>query len=86
MKFEYIHILLNINKNKNRIKYLIEHLCKFIKIPLSKCPKKTLLKQSVDGYQASATTVALHSLITEEGNGTPFQYSCLENPMDGRAW
>ena len=21
-----------------------------------------------------------------EGNGTPLQYSCLENPMDGQAW
>ena len=21
-----------------------------------------------------------------EGNGTPLQYSCLENPMDGVAW
>ena len=21
-----------------------------------------------------------------EGNDTPFQYSCLENPMDGEAW
>ena len=21
-----------------------------------------------------------------EGNGTPLQYSCLENPMDRRAW
>ena len=21
-----------------------------------------------------------------EGNGTPLQYSCLENPMDGAAW
>ena len=21
-----------------------------------------------------------------EGNGTPLQYSCLENPMNGRAW
>ena len=21
-----------------------------------------------------------------EGNGTPLQYSCLENPMDGEAW
>ena len=20
------------------------------------------------------------------GNGTPLQYSCLENPMDGEAW
>ena len=21
-----------------------------------------------------------------EGNGNPFQYSCLENPMDGGSW
>ena len=21
-----------------------------------------------------------------EGNGTPLQYSCLENPMEGEAW
>ena len=21
-----------------------------------------------------------------EGNGTPLQYSCLENPMDGETW
>ena len=24
--------------------------------------------------------------IRYEGNGTPLQYSCLENPMDGGAW
>ena len=24
--------------------------------------------------------------IHGEGNGTPLQYSCLENPMDGGAW
>ena len=23
---------------------------------------------------------------TGEGNGTPLQYSCLENPVDGGAW
>ena len=25
-------------------------------------------------------------VILGEGNGTPLQYSCLENPMDGGAW
>ena len=25
-------------------------------------------------------------LLLGEGNGTPIQYSCLENPMDGGAW
>ena len=24
--------------------------------------------------------------IIGEGNGTPLQYSCLENPVDGGAW
>ena len=27
-----------------------------------------------------------YSLEGAEGNGTPLQYSCLENPMDGGAW
>ena len=26
------------------------------------------------------------SRFPEGGNGTPFQYSCLENPMDKGAW
>ena len=30
--------------------------------------------------------LALLSLYNGEGNGTPLQYSCLENPMDGGAW
>ena len=25
-------------------------------------------------------------LLVTEGSGTPFKYSCLENPMDGGAW
>ena len=29
--------------------------------------------------------VVIHTVIGE-GNGTPLQYSCLENPMDGGAW
>ena len=31
-------------------------------------------------------SLQLHGLYTGEGNGTPLQYSCLENPMDGGAW
>ena len=26
------------------------------------------------------------SIYANEGNGTPLQYFCLENPMDGEAW
>ena len=27
-----------------------------------------------------------YHIANEEGDGTPLQYSCLENPMDGGAW
>ena len=42
--------------------------------------------------KASASNVGDQDLIPGsgrspgEGNGTPLQYSCLENPMDGGAW
>ena len=34
------------------------------------------------------TTAQLHSshMLVGEGNGTPLQYSCLENPIDRGAW
>ena len=28
----------------------------------------------------------INNELKGEGNGTPLQYSCLENPMDGGAW
>ena len=34
-------------------------------------------------FKAHLYNVSLHF---GEGNGTPLQYSCLENPMDGGAW
>ena len=30
--------------------------------------------------------IQLSYTVWAEGNGTPLQYSCLENPMDGGAW
>ena len=35
--------------------------------------------------QQCLSILALH-LLTTQGNGTPLQNSCLENPMDGGAW
>ena len=34
----------------------------------------------------SESQVATNYWGYREGNGTPLQYSCLENPMDGEAW
>ena len=37
---------------------------------------------------STVPTIIHHILyyMNGEGNGTPLQYSCLENPMDGGAW
>ena len=32
------------------------------------------------------TNIGLARKLSGEGNGTPLQYSCLENPMDGEVW
>ena len=37
-------------------------------------------------FISSYSNCCFLSLLTGEGNGTPLQYSCLENPMDGGAW
>ena len=34
----------------------------------------------------SCSNMITTSYMHREGNGTPLQYSCLENPMDGGAW
>ena len=34
----------------------------------------------------SASNYQFLRITTGEGNGTPLQYSCLENPMDRGAW
>ena len=43
-----------------------------------------ILECEVKWVLASITTKLVE--VIGEGNGTPLQYSCLENPMDGGAW
>ena len=35
---------------------------------------------------AAAAACTVSSMYSGQGDGTPLQYSCLENPMDGGAW
>ena len=48
-----------------------------------------------DGEGQASLCAAVHAVAkswtqlgqkSREGNGTPLQYSCLENPVDGGAW
>ena len=41
---------------------------------------------TTDGTYFILLMQELAEIVVGEGNGTPLQYSCLENPMDGGAW
>ena len=57
------------------------------KIPWTKEPGglQSMGTQTVGHDRAVLISITL-LLSTGEGNGTPLQCSCLENPMDGGAW
>ena len=49
----------------------------------------TKFKRSILSNIRVNNTLCISLLLGEkfgEGNGTPLQYSCLENPMGGGAW
>ena len=49
----------------------------------------SLLLSCIRGYHYHLSKFHIYALvycIGGEGNGTPLQYSCLENPMDRGAW
>ena len=49
----------------------------------------SLLLSRIQGYRYHLSKFHIYVLlycIGGEGNGTPLQYSCLENPMDRGAW
>ena len=59
-------------------------------MPGISCGLRSLVGYSPWGREESGTTDRLHFHFSlsciGEGNGNPFQYSCLENPRDGGAW
>ena len=63
-------------------------------LPLPQSPKDcstsvSLLLSRIQGYCYHLSKFHIYVLvycIGGEGDGTPLQYSCLENPMDGGTW
>ena len=60
-------------------------------------PWEVLRDREADVLQSTGSQRVGHNWVTEEqqqqdleqigeGSGTPLQYSCLGNPMDGGAW
>ena len=51
-------------------------------MPCWSCYKVLLLRSVTQGPETLSSPKSLFG----KGDGTPLQYSCLENPMDGGAW
>ena len=58
--------------------FVLKHTRRIILIKINLVKRKQIWEDGND------LRVAVYK--TREGNGTPLQYSCLENPMDGGAW
>ena len=43
-------------------------------------------ESAADVFLPQKTLAKVYYVFVREGNGTPLQYSCLENPIDGGAW
>ena len=49
------------------------------------CFRKQCIAVNISGLLCRTHLMSAHP-APGEGNGTPLQYSCLEDPMDGGAW
>ena len=60
-------------------------VCTLLEFTTARQSSSSLLFQEASKIQHMESSAKL-VCDTGEGNGTPLQYSCLENPMDGGAW
>ena len=45
-----------------------------------------MIKGSIQEEDITIINIYAPNIGAGEGDGTPLQHSCLENPMDGEAW
>ena len=62
-------------------------VCKSVQLLWRKMwPHPVMLKMYLANHLATRQEKCLLHIPFGEGDGTPLQYSCLENPMDGGTW
>ena len=61
-------------------------LCVTYLVPMTALWDKRKDEETKNGAQKDYAVWPGSHIYNREGNGTPLQYSCLENPMDGGAW
>ena len=60
------------------------HMCKYRCKHMHMCPSSVDKRKWKQWHPVAMSTPSVQTL--GEGDGTPLQYSCLENPMDIGAW
>ena len=73
----FVHLFCVLHSMYKWNQAIVVHLCI---ISCSIIPSKSIHIVAMEGF------LVLLWLSSGEGNGTPLQYSCLENPIDGIAW
>ena len=84
-------------RNINNLRYADDTTCmterkeelKSLFMKMKEENEKAALKPNIQKTKIMASgpiTLRQIDWETGEGNGTPLQYFCLENPMDGGAW
>ena len=71
--------------------YCIQLLCLLVSFNLgqfeSLCFVALIFLKSIASYFVECPLIWVYlNVLSGEGDGTPLQYSCLENPMDRGAW
>ena len=69
---------------KLKVELLYDPAIPYLGIYLKKM--KTLIKNDILILVFIVTLFTIAKIWKGEGNGTPLQYCCPENPMDGGAW
>ena len=52
-------------------------------LPFNFCKMERIIPNPMGGLKIKLNNT---QITVREGDGTPLQYSCLANPMDGGAW
>ena len=78
--------IMKLGQKCNQVKYQKEFINFLVFFKLLFCYYYEVSHRLEVSFLFSDCTVIVLLNQVGEGNGTPLQYSCLENPMDGGAW
>ena len=71
---------------KEHLKAVYCHPAYLTYMQSASCEMLGWMRHKLESRLPGEISITSDMQMTGEGNGTPIQYSCLENPMDRGAW